>query len=237
MASTPPHDITGQEISSHLPKGEGAGQILALMTQARDVLAGDPVNRKRLESGKHPANAIWLWGQGKKASLPPYKERYGLKGATVAAVDLIKGISSLVGFDAPLVPGATGYLDTDYSAKASKALALLDDHDIVYIHIEAPDEASHNGSLEEKIKAIENIDRFVVGKIYDEAAGRAKILLTTDHATPISLKTHYACPVPFVIFDKGKEETGWPSGYTEHLSDVVLSGEEMITYFLRGREL
>ncbi len=234
MESTPPHDITGRETAPYLPKGEGADQVMALMTQARKILAQSPVNRKRVESGKHPANAIWLWGQGKKASLPLYKERYGLKGATVAAVDLIKGISCLVGFDAPSIPGATGYLDTDYAAKAAKALELLDDNDIVYIHIEAPDEASHNGSLEEKIKAIENIDRLVVGTIYREAADRAKILLVTDHATPITMKTHYACPVPFVIYDKRQERDGWPSGYSEHPSDRVLSGEEMIAYFLRG---
>jgi 2,3-bisphosphoglycerate-independent phosphoglycerate mutase len=237
MASTPPHDITGQGIAPHLPKGAGADQVLALMEAASSVLADHPVNRKRKNEGKLPANAIWLWGQGKKASLPPFVEKYGVKGATVAAVDLIKGISGLIGFDAPFVKGATGYLDTDYGAKAAKALELLSDHDIVYIHVEAPDEASHNGSLKEKLKAIESIDRLVVARIYEEAGDGVKILVTTDHATPISMKTHYACPVPFIIFDRAAEVRGAARGYWEGAGEATMNGEEMITRFLRGQTI
>jgi 2,3-bisphosphoglycerate-independent phosphoglycerate mutase len=237
MGSTPPHDITGQEIGPHLPRGAGAEQVIALMEEARTVLADHPVNRKRRDEGKLPANAIWLWGQGKKAGLPSFAEKYGLKGATVAAVDLIKGISALIGFDAPFVKGATGYLDTDYSAKAAKALDLLGDYDIVYIHVEAPDEASHNGNLKEKLKAIESVDRLVVGRIYEEAGDRAKILVTTDHATPISMKTHYACPVPFIIFDKETEVRGPAQGYSEGAGETTMNGEEMITRFLRRQTI
>jgi 2,3-bisphosphoglycerate-independent phosphoglycerate mutase len=157
-----------------------------------------------------------------------------LHGATVAAVDLIKGISSLIGFDTPYVEGATGYIDTNYNAKAAKAMELLQDHDIVYVHIEAPDEASHNGNTGEKIQAIESIDREVVGKIYEEAGEKIRILIATDHATPITMKTHHACPVPFVIFEKGSKKNGCLSGYDERSGDSVLNGEELINHFLKG---
>ncbi|HEY3277364.1 MAG TPA: cofactor-independent phosphoglycerate mutase [Syntrophorhabdaceae bacterium] len=236
MATTPPHDITGREIGPYMPAGTGAEMVTALMERSRQVLACDPVNREREKAGKLPANSIWLWGQGKKAFLPVFKEKYGLKGATVAAVDLIKGLSCLIGFDTPLVRGATGYLDTDYGAKARKALNLLRDHDIVYIHVEAPDEASHNGNREEKIKAIESIDREVVGKVLEEAGEGVRFLVLTDHATPLSMKTHFACPVPFAIYEKGSESgAGCAWGYDERTGDKVMSGEEMVAYFVRGK--
>jgi 2,3-bisphosphoglycerate-independent phosphoglycerate mutase len=236
MATTPPHDITKKGIGPYMPSGEGAATVRSLMAKSRTVLKEHPVNKARERAGKVPANSIWLWGQGKKAYFPSYREKYGLKGATVAAVDLIKGISNLVGFDAPLVEGATGYLDTDYGAKARKALELLEDHDVVYIHIEAPDEASHNGDTEEKIKAIEHIDREVVGRIYEEAGDRIKFLIVTDHATPIAMKTHYACPVPFVVYEKGNPQRGCDTGYDERAGEQLFTGEELITLFLRGSE-
>jgi 2,3-bisphosphoglycerate-independent phosphoglycerate mutase len=235
MSTTPPHDITNQEVAPHMPAGEGAATVASLMEESRSILRDHPVNQKRRAAGKFPANSIWLWGQGRKARFPSFVEKYRVKGATVAAVDLIKGISSLAGFDTPFVEGATGYLDTDYGAKARKALDLLQDHDIVYVHIEAPDEASHNGSLEEKIKAIESIDREVVGRMYEAVKEPVKFLIVTDHATPISMQTHYGCPVPFAVFLKGEVGHGCPSGFDERAGDRVLSGEEMITYFLRGQ--
>ena len=237
MDTTPPHDITKQAIAAYMPKGEGAEVIADLMAKSREILPESPVNRAREDSGKVPANSIWLWGQGRKSRLPSFREKYGLKGATVAAVDLIKGISGLVGFEAPLVEGATGYLDTDYDAKAQKALELLRDHDIVYVHVEAPDEASHNGNMEEKIKAIELIDRKVVGRILEEAGDKVNFLVLTDHATPISMKTHYACPVPFAIFSKESKQPGCQTGYDERTGENVLSGEELIALFLRGLKL
>ncbi|MCX8021889.1 MAG: cofactor-independent phosphoglycerate mutase [Syntrophorhabdaceae bacterium] len=234
METTPPHDITDMAIDSYLPKGKGAERIIEIMELSQRFLENHPVNRKREESGKMPANSIWLWGQGRKARFSPFREKYGLKGATVAAVDLIKGISRLIGFDAPYVKGATGYIDTDYSAKAKKALELLKEHDIVYIHIEAPDEASHNGSLKEKIKAIESIDNLIVRRVYEETEEKTRILITTDHATPLSMRTHFACPVPFVIYEKGKELKGNPSGYNETCEGKNFDGEGLITYFLEG---
>jgi 2,3-bisphosphoglycerate-independent phosphoglycerate mutase len=235
METTPPHDITEKEILSYLPKGKGADRIIALMKDSQKVLRKHPLNKKREETGRFPANSIWLWGQGKRSQFPLFFEKYGLRGATVAAVDLIKGISSLIGFDTPHVEGATGYLDTDYNAKAAKAIELIQDHDIVYIHIEAPDEASHNGNTDDKIKAIEHIDREVVGSIYEKTGGEVKILLVTDHATPITMKTHYACPVPFVIFEKGNKGNGCPSGYDERSGNSVMDGEALIELFMKGK--
>jgi 2,3-bisphosphoglycerate-independent phosphoglycerate mutase len=237
METTPPHDITEKDILSYLPKGKGAGRIIALMKDSQKVLEEHPVNKKRREAGRLPVNSIWLWGQGKRSIFPLFFEKYGLRGATVAAVDLIKGISSLTGFDTPPVEGATGYLDTDYNAKAAKALELLQSHDIVYIHIEAPDEASHNGNIEEKIRAIEHIDREVVGSIYEKTGEGVKILIATDHATPIKMKTHYACPVPFVIFEKGNKGKGCPTGYDERSGDSVLDGETLIELFIKGKQI
>ena len=234
METTPPHDITGKEIEAYLPKGKGAERVLALTKESQSILRNHPLNGKRAEESKLSANSIWLWGQGKRSQFPLFREKYGMRGATVAAVDLIKGISSLIGFDTPHVEGATGYLDTNYAAKAAKALELLESHDIVYVHVEAPDEASHNGNVGEKIRAIENIDREVAGKIYTEAGENVRILIATDHATPITMKTHHACPVPFAIFEKGKKRDGCSSGYDERSGDAVLNGEELINRFLRG---
>jgi 2,3-bisphosphoglycerate-independent phosphoglycerate mutase len=234
METTPPHDITQKEIAAYLPKGKGAERIAALMKDSQAILREHPLNKSRESEGKLAANSIWLWGQGKRSQFPLFTQKYGLHGATVAAVDLIKGISSLIGFDTPYVEGATGYIDTNYSAKAAKALDLLQDHDIVYIHVEAPDEASHNGNIEEKILAIESIDREVVGKIYEEVGEKARILIVTDHATPITMRTHHACPVPFAIFEKGRKKNGCASGYDERSGDLVLNGEELINRFLKG---
>ena len=235
MSSTPPHDITGKEVSQYLPEGAGADVVLSLMEQSQKILGADPLNKERKKAGKLPANSIWLWGQGKKSKLPSFADKFHLKGATIAAVDLVKGVSMLAGFDAPYIKGATGYLDTDYRAKANAAIALLEDHDIIYIHIEAPDEASHNGDMKEKIKAIERIDADVVGVVLEKVENDTRFLMVTDHATPISMKTHYAVPVPFIIYDKGKKQAGCETGYDERTGEKVISGEEMITLFTQGR--
>ena len=235
METTPPHDITDREIAAYLPKGSGAERVAALMSSSRPVLVRDPVNVRRLGAGKLQANSIWLWWQGRRSNFPLFAEKYGLKGATVAAVDLIKGISKMIGFDTPAVVGATGYLDTNYQGKAEKALELLADHDIVYIHIEAPDEASHNGNLEEKIKAIETIDREVLGRVLPALTDDARCLIVTDHATPLSMRTHHATPVPFAMYDKSRPQKGSADGYHEGIGPAVFTGEELIRWFLSGR--
>lgn len=236
MQTTPPHDILDKEVIDYLPKGEGASTLIKLMSDSQLFLKDHPVNRRRQDKGLKPANSIWLWGQGKKPYFPLYVEKYGVRGAAVTAVDLIKGIGSLIGFETPHVKGATGYLDTDYGAKARAALALLERHDIVYVHVEAPDEASHSGSLKEKSKAIERIDKEVLAYLLANTGSDVRFLLTTDHATPISLRTHYACPVPFVIYEKNNLHKGARTGhaYHEDSSLTTMKGEEMILRFLKG---
>jgi 2,3-bisphosphoglycerate-independent phosphoglycerate mutase len=234
MLTTPPHDIPDKEVIDYLPKGEGASTLVKLMSDSQLFLKEHPVNKRREEKGLVPANSIWLWGQGKKPYFPPFSEKYKVNGGVVTAVDLIRGIGALIGFETPRVPGATGYLDTDYGAKARAALELLGRHDIVYIHIEAPDEASHNGSLKEKMRAIEQIDEKVVQHLLENTGPDVRFLLTTDHATPISLRTHYACPVPFVIYQKNRHDASGGCTYHENAVETVMSGEEMITFFLKG---
>lgn len=235
MATTPPHDITEKEVIDHLPKGPGADRLIRLMSDSQIFLKDHPVNRERVKRGLLPANSIWLWGQGRKPHFPAFREKYGATGAVVAAVDLIKGIGALAGFSIPRVEGATGYLDTDYGAKAQCALELLSHHDVVYVHVEAPDEASHEGNLHEKIKAIENIDEKVVGRLLDRIGEDVRIMVVTDHATPLSMRTHYACPVPFVVFQKGRR-LGSGGTYDEKNGGTLFSGGQLISSFLRGFE-
>ncbi len=206
---TPPHDITGKDVTDYLPSGRADQVLRALMLKSVSVLEGHPVNKERLQKGLKPANSIWLWGQGKRPSMPTFKEKYGLTGSIISAVDLTKGIGIYAGLDVINVPGATGYIDTNYVGKAEYGINSLKDHDFVYIHIEAPDEASHEGSIEKKIKAIEDIDALVIGtvlrmlKSYDEY----RILILPDHATPISVKTHTEEPVPFILYDSRKKNS------------------------------
>jgi len=205
---TPPHDITGKEISMYLPIGKNSQILTELIFKSIDILKDHPVNKKRISEGKKPANSIWLWGQGKTPSLPTFKEKYGVSGALISAVDLTKGLGILAGFHIINVPGATGWIDTNYAGKAEYALNALERVDFVYIHIEAPDEAGHQGDYKLKIKALEDIDSIVVKRILDGASKRFKefkILLLPDHPTPVKVKTHTAEPVPFVIYDSRKE--------------------------------
>ncbi|HSB32923.1 MAG TPA: cofactor-independent phosphoglycerate mutase, partial [Nitrospirota bacterium] len=165
MECTPPHDIQDKDVQDYLPRGEGDETITALMESSLEVLAGHPVNKKRQEAGKRAANSIWLWGQGKRPQMPTFREKYGLEGAMISAVDLTKGIGIYAGFEVVDVPGATGWLDTNYVGKAEHALWALKTKDIAYVHVEAPDEAGHTGDLKNKIKAIEDFDEFIVGNI------------------------------------------------------------------------
>ncbi|HQD36339.1 MAG TPA: cofactor-independent phosphoglycerate mutase [Thermodesulfovibrio thiophilus] len=205
----PPHDITGKEISRYMPIGRNATFIKELILKSIDILKDHPVNQKRISEGKRPANSVWLWGQGKTPSLPAFYDKYKLKGALISAVDLTKGIGILAGLHIINVPGATGWIDTNYSGKAEYALNILERVDFVYLHIEAPDEAGHQGDYKLKIKSLEDIDRIVIGKILEEAPKRFnefKILLLPDHPTPVKLKTHTPEPVPFVVYNNRKVE-------------------------------
>lgn len=202
MNFTPPHDITGQPVEGQLPRGEGAEILLELMEQARGILASHPVNERRRSEGKRPANAMWLWGQGRAPHMQTLQERFGLSGAVISAVDLIKGIGIYAGLDVIDVPGATGYLDTNYLGKAEFALEALKTRDYVYVHVEAPDEASHGGLVQEKIQAIESFDKLVVGTIVEgmQSMGDFRLLVAPDHPTPLRLMTHTDQPVPFILY-------------------------------------
>ncbi len=203
-ATTPPHDIVGQDIASSLPTGGDADLLCRCMETSRQVFSDHPVNTARITAKKRPANRIWPWSGGHKPAFPSFKEKYGKNGGIISAVDLLNGIGRCAGMEVISVPGATGYLDTDYGAKARYALDAIKRLDFVYIHIEAPDEAGHLGSVEEKVKAIERVDG-VVGTILDAFDGVVAVL--PDHPTPIRAKTHTRDPVPFVVRGKGTDGT------------------------------
>jgi len=208
---TPPHDISDQPVAGHLPSGPDAELHIQLMQAAQSVLAGHPVNMRRIAAGKRPANAIWLWGQGPAPTMPSFTEKYGLKGAMISAVDLLKGIGRYAGLEVIDVAGATGNIDTNYEGKVQAALQALKRLDFVYLHVEAPDEMGHEGNTELKVKAIELFDERVVGPVVEglEKSGEDwRVLLLPDHATPISIKTHSRDPVPFTIAGTGVQPDG-----------------------------
>lgn len=214
-ASTPPHDIVGQGISPFLPKGGDAEILMHCMVKSREIFDNHPVNRARIAAGKRPATRIWPWSGGKKPAFPSFSAKYGKKGGIISAVDLLNGIGRCAGMEIIRVPGATGYLDTDYAAKARYALDAIRRLDFVYVHIEAPDEAGHLGSIEEKVKAIEKVDE-VVGTIMDGFDGVMAVL--PDHPTPIRAKTHTRDPVPFVVRGRGTDTV------TEYSETAARSG-------------
>jgi 2,3-bisphosphoglycerate-independent phosphoglycerate mutase len=208
---TPPHDISDRPVAEHLPRGQDSQLLLHLMEAARSVLEKHPVNLRRIAAGKRPANAIWLWGQGPSPNMPSFARKYGLHGTMISAVDLLKGIGRYAGLEVIDVPGATGNIDTNYQGKVDAALEALKSVDFVYLHIEAPDEAGHEGEIELKVKAIEIFDENVVGPMVQglqESGEEWRVLLMPDHATPIAIKTHSSDPVPFTIAGSGIEPDG-----------------------------
>lgn len=207
---TPPHDITGRKITEYLSDSPNAKELIDMMIRSYDLLKDHPINKKRIENGHRPANSIWLWGEGVRKDLTPFKEKYGLSGAMISAVDLLKGIGKFTDMDVINVPGATGYLDTNFTGKAQAAIdALKGGKDFVYLHIEAPDECGHRFEIENKVKSIEIIDEKVLGPILKAFEGEAiRILIAPDHPTPLSLRTHTNAPVPYLIYDSTKVQKG-----------------------------
>ena len=202
---TPPHDISDRVIGPYLSKSENAAELIAMMKKSYDVLKDHPINLKRIAEGKRPANSIWLWGEGNKPILPSFESLYGLKGSVISAVDLLKGIGISAGMSTPDVPGATGYIDTNFEGKAKCALAELESgKDFVYIHIEAPDECGHRNEPENKVRAIELIDEKVLSILLEglEKYDDYKIMILPDHPTPIVTKTHARDAVPYMIYHK-----------------------------------
>jgi 2,3-bisphosphoglycerate-independent phosphoglycerate mutase len=242
VETTPPHDISGREITSHLPKGNGAEKILQLIEDARNILSDNLVNKERVNASKLPANSIWLWGQGRPIRLPSFKEKYGLTGSVISAVDLIKGIGVTLGLSPVEVPGATGYLDTNYLGKAEYALKELQEKDFVFVHVEAPDEASHSGDVKNKIKAIENFDKMVVKTVLEgiEQFEDYKIMVLPDHRTPIVKKTHTSEPVPFAIcssassMEGSRQHVEFSEESAEKSGLFVENGFELMDYFIKN---
>lgn len=239
---TPPHDISDRKVTDYLPKNP---VILDLMQRSYEVLKDHPVNQARVARGLNPANSIWLWGEGTKPGVSLFEKTYGVKGSVISAVDLIKGIGICAGMNVIEVEGATGNIDTNFKGKGEAALqTLLDGQDLVYIHVEAPDECGHHGDLEGKIRAIELIDELVVGPLLEGllAAGEAySILVMPDHPTPIAIKTHISDPVPYLLYRSTQEAESGIDTYTENTAKAtgryVAQGQELMKQLLEKHGL
>ncbi|APZ95109.1 cofactor-independent phosphoglycerate mutase [Fuerstiella marisgermanici] len=238
-SSTPPHDITDQPIADYLPQGPGADQLLALMNRSRELFADAAPNVARRAADQLPATQTWLWGLGRRPALEPFVDRYGKRGAVITAVDLLRGMGRLIGWDVVEVDGATGYLDTDYAAKGRAAIETLkrDDVDFLVVHVEATDEASHEGDTAAKLAAVENIDRHIVGPVHDwlKSQGDYRLLVCPDHPTFLRTRTHSHGYCPFAMCGTGIEVNS-PSTYDEVAasnSDLVFDeGHRLMGYFL-----
>ncbi|NLH97104.1 MAG: cofactor-independent phosphoglycerate mutase [Clostridiaceae bacterium] len=236
---TPPHDILEKRIKQYLPSGDDSEMFISLMKSSYRILADHPVNMSRISRGLRPANSIWLWGEGKKPSLPSFAEKYGLSGSVIAAVDLIKGIGICAGLDTVDVEGVTGNINTNFRGKAEAALdELRKGKDFVYIHIEAPDECGHRFEVENKVRSIELIDELVVGTLLEGLADfdDFSLMVLPDHPTPLSLRTHTADPVPYVIYRKRSAKPSGAAGYDEfeaHKTGIFIGqGHELMDRFL-----
>jgi 2,3-bisphosphoglycerate-independent phosphoglycerate mutase len=236
---TPPHDITGKVITDYIPKGEAVDELYDLMKKSYDLLKDHPVNKARIARGKRPANSIWLWGEGTKPLLDNFSEKFGIKGSMISAVDLLKGIAICAGMNSVDVDGATGYLDTNFDGKCKAAIEeFKNGADLVYIHVEAPDECGHRGEIENKVKAIEMIDEHILGPVveflkgYDDFA----VLVCPDHPTPLSIRTHTSTPVPYLIYDSKNEINSGVKVFCEkearETGNYIEKGFTMMNYFL-----
>jgi len=206
---TPPHDIPGKPVAEFLPQGPGSHLLKDLMTRSQDILRGHKINEKRRSAGEPPVSLIWLfWGSGAAPEMPTYNETYGLKAAMTSGVDLLKGLAMMSGMEILDIPGVTDGPDNDYQAQAVGALEALGEYDMVVVHIEAPDEAAHGGLIEEKVKAIQDIDAEVIGCLRAWQEDDLRVLIMPDHPTPISLRTHTAEPVPFLFWGTGIDSNG-----------------------------
>ncbi len=209
---TPPHDITGRKVTEYVPMHENAQKLYEMMKKSYDLLKDHPVNKKREEKGLRPANSMWFWGEGKRAALEPFKEKFGVKGSMISAVDLLKGIGKFSEMNVVSVEGATGYIDTNFEGKANAAInEFKNGSELVYVHVEAPDECGHRNEVQNKVKSIGIIDKLILDPVlsYLESTGEDfKVLICPDHPTPLCLKTHTNDAVPFMIYHKNDEVEG-----------------------------
>jgi 2,3-bisphosphoglycerate-independent phosphoglycerate mutase len=237
--ATPPHDLTDKSVLDDYPRGPGSDLLNELMSESVGLFADHPVNVARRSAGKLPATNVWLWGQGQTPAVPPFANVYGKQGTMITAVDLLRGLAALIGWRRVEAPGATGYLDTDYASKGRTAIAELANTDIVCVHVEAPDEASHEGRADAKIKALEEIDEKIVGPVHAalRAQGDYRILVTPDHPTPLRTKTHSHGIVPFAIAGCGvvaDQESAYDEISAGRSSLSFPAGWQMMRYFLSG---
>lgn len=241
MQTVPPHDYIEQDISRFRNDYFQDTDWADLLTKAERLLANHSVNIRRISSGKLPANAIWPWGEGKMPTMPSLAERFGISGSMISAVDLLKGIGVYAGLDIINVPGATGYIDTNYLGKAQAALQALEHQDFVFVHLEAPDESGHQGSTAKKIQAIEDFDEKIVRYITADLLSKKvdfRAVVTMDHFTPISLRTHTSDPVPTLIFDSTNRKRNSNLPFSEKSThnngiDVLKHGYTMINKLLQ----
>ncbi|MBW8039769.1 MAG: cofactor-independent phosphoglycerate mutase [Planctomycetes bacterium] len=235
----PPHDFIGRKIERILPRGKGAELLIDLMARSQQLFINHDINRVRRDLGENQVSSIWLWGQGKKTVMDSFYKRFGIKGATITAVDLVRGLSKLIGFDLIEVAGATGFIDTNYEGKGSAAVEALDKYDLVFVHIEAPDEAAHNGSAELKKKAIEQIDKYIVGPVLEAIRNYEswRILVMPDHLTPVSSRAHSSEPVPFAMAGEnvsGILHTTFSEAHAAESGFKIDKGFEIMEYFLKS---
>ncbi len=241
VRTTPPHDILGQTIEKYLPKGKGSDKLRELMEGSQQLLAQSDINIVRRDLGENPVTSIWLWGEGKMPTLKPFAERYGKSAVAITAVDLVRGISKLIGWDLIEVQGATGYVDTNYAGKGTAAVRAIDDYDIVCVHVEATDEAGHNADVAGKVRALEQIDEHIVGPVLKRLKSEGddwRMMVLPDHPTPCTIRTHTSDPVPFAIAGK-QIESLVDEPFTEETaakSDLQIArGCELMEYFLTVR--
>ncbi len=235
--TTPPHDLTDGLVVDDYPRGSGCQLLHDLMGRSGSVFAGHPINAARRAAGQLPATHLWLWGLGGSPQLEPFQQRYGLRGAMITAVDLLRGLAALLGWQRIEVPGATGYTDTDYAAKGRYAVQALDSTDLICVHIEAPDEAAHEGDLAAKIESLEQIDQHVVGPLWQALRDRGdyRILVSPDHPTPLRTKTHSREPVPFVMAGQGippDAETRYDESSASRTEWCFQEGWKLMRFFL-----
>lgn len=238
--TTPPHDVTDQPVASHLPSGPGGEELRRLMARSEELFAGCEANRRRAATDGVLATGVWLWGQGKAPQLPPFQERFGVCGAVITAVDLLRGLGQLLGWEVIEVPGATGYLDTNYAGKAAAAIAALQrDVDLIVVHVEAPDEASHEGDAAAKVEALERIDAEIVGPVHAwlQSQGDYRILVSPDHPTLLRTKTHSHGEVPFAMCGTGVPAEA-AAMYDESAASLfkVIAGHALMQRLIRGMQ-
>ncbi len=235
----PPHDHIGKQVEKILPRGKNADMLIDLMAKSQRLFSNHEINKVRQDLGENQVSSIWLWGYGKKAKMESFEKKFGVRGATITAVDLVRGLSKLIGFDIIYVPGATGFIDTNFEGKAEAAVKALEKYDLVFVHLEAPDEASHSGNPELKKKALELIDKKVVGPVFSALKNYDKwrIMVLPDHPTPVSTKAHSGEPVPFAMNGYGttgliktvfSEKNALKSGFK------IDNGFELMEYFLKS---